>query len=218
MSVLGRLDSETTVFSQARVEDDDLAVAVELASRLFASGEWAKGGTVRVAVSGIAAPVTATIAPGARGVVAHVPVGLAPGPFVVTVTVTGADTLTDRLNVARKPNTAAFGQPLISRGGAAAASPLRPAADSQFSRTERVHVEVPERAVLTARSARVVDRRGQPMPFEVAVTERDVNGVPTLVADLTLAPFAAGDYAIDVSGTVAGGAPEHVIIPLRVTR
>lgn len=217
MNALGRLDSDADVFTHARVEDDDLAVSIELSSRQMGSGAWSKGGTVRVAVSGVEAPVTVPIAAGTRGAVAHVPVGLSGGPFTITITVTGGDTLTDRLTVARN-SAATLGAPLVSRGGAAAASPLRPCADFQFSRTERVHVEVPEHAILAQRTARVLSRSGAPMPFDVAVTEHDVNGIPTLIADLTLAPFAPGDYAIDISGAAGSAAPEHVIVPIRVAR
>jgi hypothetical protein len=51
---------------------------------------------------------------------------------------------------------------------------------------------------------RILDRRGQPLPIGPTLTERDVDGRPTLAADLVLAPLADGDYVLET--TVAIGA------------
>jgi len=94
---------------------------------------------------------------------------------------------------------------------------LRPAAEFLFHRTERVHVEFPAIAALDRRSARLLDQRGQPLPIEVSLTERDDAGHTILVADVALAQLGAGDYVLDVSA--GGGAQEgHRQVGLRVIR
>ena len=57
-----------------------------------------------------------------------------------------------------------------------------------------------------ARRRALLDRAGKALQVPVQVTERtDADGIRWIVADVTLAPLAAGDYAIEVS---AGGASQ----------
>jgi hypothetical protein len=75
-----------------------------------------------------------------------------------------------------------------------------PTADGRFRRTERLRLEVPRTSAEAAASARVLGRDGQPLAITPALTER-VDGMSNqrmIVADLTLAPLAQGEYAIEV--------------------
>jgi len=107
------------------------------------------------------------------------------------------------------------GDGVLYRGRPAATSPLRPVADLQFRRTERLHAEWTPAGELDQRSARLLSRTGQPLPIPVAVTERDVAGRKVLAADLNLAPLAAGDYVIELTAG-RGGTQTTRLLAFRV--
>lgn len=73
-------------------------------------------------------------------------------------------------------------------------------ADPRFLRSERLRFEHATTAAGVA-AARLLDRAGRPMQVPVQVTERqDASGeFRWIVADATLAPLAAGDYAVEVT-------------------
>ena len=89
------------------------------------------------------------------------------------------------------------GDPLSRRP--AATSPLRPVADLQYRRIERVHVEWAIAGELDQRSARLLGRNGQPLAIPVTVTERETDGRKVVAADLNLAPLSFGDYVIELT-------------------
>jgi hypothetical protein len=107
--------------------------------------------------------------------------------------------------------------PIVYRGATGARATLQPVADFLFHRTERVHVEFATHKPIEQRSARLLDRRGQPLPLDATLTERDDAGRTTLVADLNLAPLSPGDYVLEV--VVASGADtQRRQIGMRVVR
>jgi hypothetical protein len=67
--------------------------------------------------------------------------------------------------------------------------------------------------------ARILDRAGKELPIPLATSQRTdtETGQRWIVADLTLAPLAAGDYAIEVSTSAAEGT-RQVITAIRITR
>ena len=67
----------------------------------------------------------------------------------------------------------------------------------ELDRTDRLRVEWPALAKLDRRVARVLDRAGKPLPIDVPLSEDATTG--TIVLDLPLAPFARGDYAIELT-------------------
>ena len=77
-----------------------------------------------------------------------------------------------------------------------------PTADPRFRRTERIRLEVP---ILTdgpvTAAGRVLTREGQPLPLQVTTTERtdDKSGARYLVAEVTLAPLAQGDFVLELT-------------------
>ncbi len=82
-----------------------------------------------------------------------------------------------------------------------------------MDRTDRLRVEWPALRKLDRRVARVLDRTGKPLPIDVPLSEDAATG--TIVLDLPLAPFARGDYAIELT---AGSATmsETRKLPFRV--
>jgi VWFA-related protein len=109
-------------------------------------------------------------------------------------------------------------QPMLYRRGPTTGNRQLPAADFRFSRTERLHLEIPVESDAKPGGGRLLDRAGQPLPVPVTVGERSdaESGQRWITADITLAPLSAGDYAIEI--TLLGPQQERVISGVRVTR
>jgi hypothetical protein len=106
---------------------------------------------------------------------------------------------------------------MLFRATPSSRSPLYPVADSEFRRTERVHLEWPIHTPLDGRDARLLGRDGKPLPVPVTVTERDVDGAPRLAVDVNLAPLADGNYFIELTAA-AGGTATTSYVAIKVTR
>jgi VWFA-related protein len=218
---LARLRADTTLFAHGAIEGTDAQVAIELGFPQL--GAFASGGDVQVTAMDAAgttlAAAASTIAPGARGASMRVPLGKAPdGPVTIRVTAKAGSAAPLDARVEARPNPSTLlGDAMVFRASPAGTSPLRPAADFQFRRTERVHVEWPIRGTLGRRDARLLNRTGQPLAVPVTVTEREADGRRALAADLQLAPLADGDYVIELT---AGGAgePERRYVAIRIVR
>ena len=134
--------------------------------------------------------------------------GIPPGEYAVRVRVrpNGDSGLpvadTARLIIAEQPS--ALGEPVMWRRGPSTGPRYAMTADPRFTRSERVRFEMAT-TTTGAAAARMLDRTGKPMQIPVQVTERaDPSGAfRWIIADATLAPLAAGDYAIEV--TLADG-------------
>jgi VWFA-related protein len=131
------------------------------------------------------------------------------------VSAAGAATVTDNLPVDLSAPTI---QPLLFRRGPSTGNKQVPAADFRFSRTERLHLEIPVADVAKPGAGRLLDRAGQPLQVPVIVGERTdaASGQRWITADITLAPLSAGDYAIEV--VLQGPTEERVLTGVRVTR
>jgi hypothetical protein len=128
-----------------------------------------------------------------------VPLGAAASSArVVTKISAGGESLDDTAEIARA-TTGLTGDAVMYRGRPAATSPLRPVADLQYRRTERVHAEWTFTGELDQRSARLLSRTGQPLAIPVTVTERETDGRKVVAADLNLAPLSAGEYVIELT-------------------
>jgi VWFA-related protein len=191
---------------------------------IAAGDPWAKGGTAEIDVTAGGATTTGrvTIAPGQRAFVTSVrlPKPLAAGPVEVRARLTGTDPAAPRLADTVRPNaTPGAGPPLVFRRGPTTGNRVQPAANFQFSRSERVHVEVPLAGDLKPASGRLFDKTGQALSIPVTVGERTDarTGQRWLTADLILAPLGAGDYAIEVV-TVGAGEERRVFTAIRVVR
>jgi hypothetical protein len=133
---------------------------------------------------------------------------------VVARLTAGNELLEDRSAYRAVPG-GVLGAPLLFRGTPAASSPLRPVADLQYRRTERAHLEWLLPGQVDDRSARLLGKNGLPLAVPVTVSERTVDGRARLAADVNLAPLAAGDYLIEITG-VYQGKPFRSLTAIRV--
>jgi len=223
LSRLSRLRSDARLFTAGVASPTALDVVVEIASPEFGSGRWTNGGTVKVEVTSKAEgakPVTtdAKLEPGSRGLLIKIPVTAAGSSAwrVRTRVDGGGESLDDEIEIPAA-GSAIVGEPTVFRANPGPRAPLRPVADFKFFRTERMHVEWTLAKALDDRTARLLNRRGEPLAVPVALTERADGERLVLAADLTLAPLADGDYVIEVT-TSSGGAKLQKLLAFRVVR
>ncbi|HYN07875.1 MAG TPA: VWA domain-containing protein [Vicinamibacterales bacterium] len=220
LGALGRVRASAELFTYGAAWPGRLAVVAELPAGPQA--KWANGADVAVSVTSASGAAVGTargrIEPPTRGTLLHVPLTEpSTGPWQVRVRVgSGADAVDDRLDIGLLPD-GPIGPPILYRATPSPQSPMRPAADLQFFRTERLHVEWPSREMLDRREARVLGRNGQPLALTVPLVDRETNGQPVLVADLNLAPLASGDYVLELT-VVRGARTEQSLVAFRVTR
>jgi hypothetical protein len=129
--------------------------------------------------------------------------GVVPGDYAIRVRIRAeadpSSTLTDSARATVPTQVAPLGEAIMWRRGPSTGIRYLHTADPRFQRTERLRLEMPTRAEGTA-VARMLDRTGKPIQLPVTVTTRaDAAGFSWIVADATLAPLAAGDYAIEVT-------------------
>jgi hypothetical protein len=132
-------------------------------------------------------------------------VALAPGRYVVRLELLPAggavslQTTTDAF--IPEPEWLVSPSGLSARRGPSTGLQYRPTADARFRRTERIRLEVPRGAGDGQPSARLLARDGKPLNVAIALTERTDadSGQRMLVADVTLAPLAQGDYAVEIT-------------------
>jgi VWFA-related protein len=216
---LARLQSDTELFTYGVASSSGLDVVAEIASHEIESGHFRNGADVRATLarsSGDPEVVTGKIDAGTRGALLHLPLD-GNGPWRVALHVSGGDdTADDRVEIPIG-SPSLLGAPLCFRGTASARLALRPVADFQFRRIERVHVEWPITAALDQRVARVLDRRGQPMALAATATEQENGGRHVVAVDVNLAPLSEGDYLIElVAGR--GADTDRRLVAFRIVR
>ncbi len=192
-----------------------LAVTVEVDRSAAAQPEWADGGRVVVAVepadgvSGSRSAVSAVLPSGTRVQRLDVPGDdeprLAAGRYRVRVEALAEDGRAPVVVsiIADVPGSGGLlgSALLMSRRGPATARAFVATADARFRRTERLRAEVAliDRAAVV--SGRLLNRQGQPMRVPVTTSERPGRDgqLPAVVAEVTLAPLAAGEYVLEVT-------------------
>ena len=193
-----------------------IRVTAELDAAVAATPEWADGGeaqaSVRNAKGDTVSSGKAALAKGARTVEIEVPVveGMA-GDVKVQVRLAGNGALaryTDTTSVALDAMPAGWGAPRLSRRGPSTGVTWVPTADPRFRRQERLRVSVGVGAETGAVTGTLLDRQGRPMNVPVKM---DQTAPEALVAELALAPLAAGDYVLAL-----GGGPKRLLVPLRI--
>jgi hypothetical protein len=206
LDVLARLRPGAELFTYGAVMPNGLRLVVELPASHGPTPEWDRGAGVQFSLAGdeATAPVTGRIEPGSRAVALTAPRPAGDGPYRFSVRVAASKTVVnDRLEVA--PSAAKLiGDPVLFRAAQSPRAPTKPVANFQFWRTERIVVDWPRLATLERREARLLGRDGRPLPVPVGLTEREVDGVPVLTANLNLAPLAPGDYVIELTAASAG--------------
>jgi VWFA-related protein len=187
-------------------------VTGELDPSIARSDEWQRGGRVRAVFEhekGDAprAQGESAMAAGARTFVVTAPAGveIAPGRYVVRLELLaeGASvpltTTTDAFVPEREWLISSTG--LTARRGPSTGLQYIPTADPRFRRTERIRLEVPRSSADGAASARLLARDGKPLNIAIALSERTDadSGLRMVVADVTLAPLAQGEYAVEIA-------------------
>ena len=109
-------------------------------------------------------------------------------------------------------------EPLMFKRGLSTGNRLQPSASFEFSRTERLQLQLPLAGEAKPGSGRFLDRNAQPLQIPVQVGEKqDPDGQRWLTADATLSALGAGDYVVEVT-VLNGGGEQRVLTPIRVTR
>jgi len=67
------------------------------------------------------------------------------------------------------------------------------------------------------RSARLLNKLGEPLPIEVAVTEKPDGAGFAIAVDVGLAPLAQGDYVVELTAT-AGTEKVQKLLAFRIVR
>jgi len=166
-----------------------------------ATDPWLKGATagIEVATAGATGVARIQLAPGDRTFLVPVKLDkqMPPAAVNVRVRLTGDDPAAGRLVDDLHVDDAGQ-QTLLFRRGPSTGNRVLPAANAVFSRAERVRVDVPAAGIATAR---VLDRSGTELPVPVTVGERvdEATGLRWSTAELSLAPLAPADYAIEVA-------------------
>jgi len=182
--------------------------------------EFAQGGTadIEAKTSSGSQTTRVTLRPGERTFVTSV-AGVGSGEIAVVARVRAPDgglPISDTMRVEAGTEGA---QPMFFKRSPSTGNRLVPTADTRFSRTERVRLEIPVDADVKPGAGRVLDRAGQPIPVPVAVGERkdEVSGQRWITADVVLAPLAAADYGIEVE--IAGPtASQRIVTAIRIVR
>jgi VWFA-related protein len=211
------------------------AFARELPMRLQTAAGWTPGHTAAVWAIGELGPnadqvapadadvmltsaagatqttVHARIEPGTRSFrVAIAPnAPLTPGDYVLRVRVKSASGASipsnDAVSFTLRSVPDATGAVLVRRGPTTGNKEW-PTADRRFRRSETLRVEVPAPDAASP-AARLLDRTGKTVPVPVVSAVRDdADGSRWQTAQLALVPLAPGDYIVELTQSVAGGA------------
>ena len=110
-------------------------------------------------------------------------------------------------------------QPLLFRRGVTTGNRMLPAANLQFSRTERLRLELPVVADAKPGSGRLLDRTGQPLQVPVTVGARldEATSQRSITADVVLAALSGGDYAVEIE-VVGTAKSERIVSAIRIVR
>lgn len=213
LSALGAIRQSAPLYAHA--------IAVRgVPTTVWVAGEFpqplatATSAIVTVSTVGATNSAEVKIAAGQRGFV--IPVTLkvdvsTPVDVRVRVAAAGEAALTDMVRI---DATSGLAAPLLFRRGPSTGNRLEPAGQPQFSRTERVRMEIPATGDGQLTSGRVLDRVGAPIELPVTLGERtDAAGQRWLTADVTLAPLAPGDYLVELEAK-----PNTVLAAIRIVR
>jgi hypothetical protein len=152
------------------------------------------------------------IEPGARGTLIKIPVANQAGPWEAMLRIVGEGqpSQTASVSIQRSPGKL-IGDATGYRAAALATAAWRPVAVFQFRRTERLRLEFPILKPLDGQTARLLDRKGQPLEVPVAISSAGA----MLVADINLAPLSIGDYVVEVTAK-AGDTTEQRLTGIHV--
>ena len=220
---LGKLSGDARVFTSAILSATSLDVVVEMSAQELSSGNWKDGAAFKIEVTSRdegGKPIAAEgrIEPGLRSGMVKIPLaGSSAAGWRLRVRVQSATGLLEDDIVVSPSKPSLIGDAIAYRAAPGPRAPIRAVADYKFYRTERIHVEWPVTKSLDERSARLLNRRGEPLAVPVTVTERVDGDRIVVAADLVLGPLADADYVIELTGA-AGGEKLQKLLAFRVVR
>jgi hypothetical protein len=182
--------------------------------------EFARGGSLNIVEKGGATlgGEIADLKPGERTFLRKLTIGSGAASIDLDVRVTPAGEATPRSQVVKVSADSASLQPMPFKRGLSTGNRIMPAASFEFSRTDRLQLQLPLVGDAKPGSGRFLDRNAQPLQIPVQVGEKtDEDGQRWLTADAVLSPLAAGEYVIELSFTNGGG-ERKVLTAVRVTR
>jgi len=200
-------------------------IVAELDYRTRQELEWTAGATADVMV--LAADgtqllsQTLTVKPADGSFAVRVPErgAVTPGEYAVQVQLrpdaNDSVVLTDTARVVMTaPRGEELGTPVVWRRGPSTGPRHLQTADTRFSRSERIRLELATTVPGTA-AARLLDRAGQPLQVPVQVSARpdDSGQFRWIVADAALAPLAPGQYTIEVTLGALKQSFEMLLVP-----
>jgi VWFA-related protein len=173
----------------------------------------AKGSTVlaRATVEAIGVP------PSRAEAVLTPEAGLEAGDYQLRARLTPTQglALTDSIRFTVPADPPPVGSPWFARRNATTGRAFVRTSDLRFRRTDWLRVVLPLAAPATVVSAELVDQRGQTMSLPVSGSVSREGETEIAVMELSLAPLAAGEYA--VKGVVeVGGARHERLVAFRV--
>jgi len=143
--------------------------------------------------------------------------GVAPGEYAVRVQLRSqADSelaLTDTARVQVKEGST-LGEAVLWRRGPTTGPQYLRTADPRFQRSDRLRLELATTTEGPA-TARLLDRNGNPLQVPAQVSERTdpSSNFTWIVVDALLAPFANGDYAVEVTQGEAKQVTAFKVVP-----
>jgi VWFA-related protein len=218
---LSRLRRDAEIFSYAVPTSSGADVAVEIASSAAAQDRWRGGAPVDVtltAADGTTASATGRIEPGARSTLVSVPIDRRhPGPWTTAVRAGGDGERAQDQTQMEVVSGVLLGAPMAWRATPSPRSPLLPLADFQLTRRDRLHVEWPILQDAATRTARLLDRRGQPLGQPLPVSAAP-DGRHAAAVDLPIASLPEGDFVLELAATSGAGQTERRVLAFRVVR
>lgn len=209
-----------------------IRAVIELDVATVKQPEWLSGGTLRLTVeperaggattASPAQSVTVAIEPGQRSIpVDGMESPLAAGRYLVRAELTpraGRLPIQVSTFVTVPPDTAVVGSAALAlRRGPSTGLVYVPTADPRFRRTERLRIEVPLTDAAIQATGRLLTREGAAMPLVVGYSTRvdDAKKQALAVAEVVLAPLAAGEYVLELAIKKAGE-PEIITYGFRI--
>ena len=205
-----------------------LWVVAELDAAAARAPEWNGGGR---AVLTVATPdgqtlfdEEAAVSPASPSFVRYLAdSSITPGEYIVRVSVRGAERstaeVTERVRVTVPPPGPAAeappGDAVLHRSGPFTGRAFQPTADARFRRGERLRVDVTVAGPAPTVSARLLDRKGQPLAVPVATAIRDEAYRRIASAELAVAPLAFGDYLVELT-LQRGSRSDKVVVAVRI--
>lgn len=176
----------------------------EINARTAREGAWLGGGAVDVSLrlpdNSAVASAEASLPAGHRAVVLDL--GEIAAPDVTTALhvrlrpAGEGPSIADEVALAPLAGALGPGVPILSKRGPTTGARYVPTADPQFTRTERVRVELLRVSAPASFTATLLDRAGAALNVRVATSVRPDGPLTWAVAELALAPLAHGDYVV----------------------